>query len=155
MVGVTRTHHWRFAYEKQRHYPSRSRHRRSGDRRSRCRHRRRRRGTEFHDGHDDSVHKQYGDYPVDDDNGPKYHHEAVDHAGIHRSPVPEHGQQVRLKLGLWLELGFGLRRRPSGRRHHPVVTAPWGQRREPPGWIPHRPGGFRVHHRGHKPVTLA
>ncbi len=126
MVGVTRTHHRRFAYEEQRHYPSRSRHWRSGDGRSRCRHRRRRRGTELHDEHDDPVHKQHGDHPVDDDNDAEYHHEAVNHTGIYGSPVPEHGKQVRLGLKLWLELGFGLRRRPSRRCYHPVVTAPWG-----------------------------
>ena len=97
MDGVTATTHRRFAYEKQRHHPSRSRSWRSGHRRSRRRHRRRRRGTELHDKHDDPVHKQRGDHPVDDH--PKYHHNAVNDdtedadsaAGIQRSPVPEHG----------------------------------------------------------------
>jgi hypothetical protein len=150
MVGVTRTDHRRFAYEKQRHYPSRSRHWCSGDRRSCCRHCRRCRGTELHDERHDPVHKQYGDYPVDD-NAVEHHHDTVNDdtedadgaAGIHRSPVPEHGQQVWLgfKLGLWLELGFGLRRRPSGRRHRPVVTAPWGNA-ERASRADTRPGGF-------------
>jgi hypothetical protein len=97
MVGVTATTHRRFAYEKQRHHSSRSSRWRSGHRRSRCRHRRRCRGTELHDEHDDSVHKQYGDHPVDDNAvNPQ---DTVDDdtedpdsaAGIQRSPVPEHG----------------------------------------------------------------
>lgn len=117
MVGVTRYHNRRFAYEKQRHHPSRSRRWRSGHRRSRCRHRRRRCGAEFHDEHDDPVHEQYGEHPVDD-NAVEHHHDTVNDdtedadspAGIQRPPVPEHGQQVwlRLQFGLWLELGFGL-----------------------------------------------
>jgi hypothetical protein len=117
MVGVTATTHRRFAYERQRHHPSRSRSWRSGDGRSRGRHRRRRRGTELHYNHDNPVHGQHGDHPVDD-SAIEHHHGAVNDAtkdadsaaGIQRSPVPEHGQQVRrgLKLGFWLELGFGL-----------------------------------------------
>lgn len=117
MVGVTATTHRRFAYEKQRHHPSRSRRWRFGHRRSRCRHRRRRRGTKLYDQHHDPVHKQHSDHPIDD-NAVKHHHDTVNDdtedadsaAGIQRSPVPEHGQQVRLKLGLklWFELGFGL-----------------------------------------------
>jgi hypothetical protein len=113
MVSVTRTHHRRFAYEKQRHHPSRSRRRGSGHRRSRRRHRWRRRGAKLNDEHDDPVHKQYGEHPVDD-NAVEHHHDTVDDdtedadsaAGIQWSPVPEHGQQVR--FGLWLELRLGL-----------------------------------------------
>jgi hypothetical protein len=144
MVGIPAPTIGGFAYEKQRHHPSRSRRWRSGHGRSRCRHRRRRRGTELHDEYDDPIHKQRGDHAVE------HHHDTVNDdtedadsaAGIQRSSVPEHGRQVRLglKLGFWLELRFGLRRRPSGRRHHPVVTSPVGpsvsvsaKRTEPPG----------------------
>ena len=108
MVGVTATTHRRFAYEKQRHHPSRSRSWRASYRRSRGRHRRRRSGTEFHDKHDNPVHSQHGEHPVDD-SAIEHHHGAVNDdtedagsaAGIQRSPVSEHGQQVRLgrKLG--------------------------------------------------------
>lgn len=103
MVGVTRYHSRRFAYEKQRHHPSRSRRWRSGHRRSRCRHCRCCRGTELHDEHNYSVHKQYGEHPVDDDavNHDTVNDEDADSAaGIKWSPVPEHGKQIRLKLGL-------------------------------------------------------
>ncbi len=114
MVGVTATTHRRFAYEKQRHYSSRPRSWRSGNRRSRCRYRRRRSGTELYDEHDDPVHKQHSDHPVNDN--AVHHHDTVNDdtkdadsaAGIQRAPVPEHGQQVRLKLWLWLELRFDL-----------------------------------------------
>lgn len=134
MVGVT-THHRRFAYEKQRHYPSRSRRWRSGHWRSRCRYRRRRGGAELHDEHYDPVHKQRVEYP--DDDTVEYHNDTVVDdaedtdiaARICRSPLPEHGQQVRLgllQLGLWLELGFGLRRRSSGGRHHAVARPTGG-----------------------------
>jgi hypothetical protein len=134
MVGVTVPHHRRFAYDKQRHYPSRSRRRCAGHRRSRCRHSRRRRGAKLHDEHQ-SVHQQHGEYAGDDDTV-EHHYDTVYHdaedadlaAGIRRSPLPEHGRQVRLRvqLGLWLELGLGLRRRSPDRRRHPVATAPWG-----------------------------
>jgi hypothetical protein len=108
MVGVTATTHRRFAYEKQRHHPSRSRSWRSSHGRSRCRHRRRRRGTELHDEH---VHQQRGDHAVHDDDAIDQHH-AVDDATVRlfEPPVSEYGRQVRLgvQLGLWLELGLGL-----------------------------------------------
>jgi hypothetical protein len=118
MVGVvTSYHHRRFAYEKQRHHQSRSSRRCSGHGRRRRRHCRRRRRAKFHDKRNHSVHQCYGDDTIHDHNAVEHHHDTVDDdaedtdaaAGIQRSPVPEHGQQVRvIRLQLWLELGLGL-----------------------------------------------
>ncbi len=108
MVGIPRTHYRRFAYEKDRHHPSRSRRWRSCHWRSCGRHRWSCGGAEFHDEHH-AIHEQHGDDAVDE-------HHTVDGSavadatvGIDRSPLPEHGQQVRLRVvRLGFELWFGL-----------------------------------------------
>jgi hypothetical protein len=107
MVGIPRTHHRRFAYEKDRHHQSSSCCWRSGNGRSCGRHRRRRGSAELHDEHH-SVHEQHGDDAIDK------HHTVDDSAvadstlGIAEPPLPEHGQKVRLRIRLGFEFGFGL-----------------------------------------------
>jgi hypothetical protein len=149
MVGVTRSHHRRFAYDKDRHYPSSSRRWRSCHRRSCGRHRRCCSGAQLYDEHgNDPVHQQHSNHAVCHDHNTVDHHDAQDAdatAGIRRSPMPEHGQQVRfgLQFGLWVEFGLGLRRRSSGRRYHRVVmkahcglpVVRMAMRIEPPGRV--------------------
>lgn len=107
MVGIPRTHHWRFAYEKDRHHPSSSRSWSSCNGRRRGRYRRRGGSTELHDEHH-AVHEQHGDDAVDD------HHAVNDNAvadttvGVDGPPLPEHGQQVRFRVQFGFELGLGL-----------------------------------------------
>lgn len=132
MVGIPRIHHRRFAYEKDRHHPSSSRCWRSGNGRSCGRHCRRRGSAKLHDEHH-AVHEQYGDDAIDK-------HHTVDNdavadttLGILGPPLPEHGQQIRLRVQLRFEVGLGLPGWSSRGSDGSVAGPVRAQRIEPPG----------------------